>query len=138
MVLIGRRDCLTAQRHDMGNTLRQDMGNTFKFISPVLRGHVKDTFARGAAVGVCEVGFEGPTKHVAVMSEVQICFKPRALFPEINHDIVEPNDYAAWEELLVALVRHYRERSANIRYWEVANEPDLGEDGGCPYRFHLS
>ena len=64
-----------------------------------------------------------------------ICFKPRLLFPEINHAIVEPNDYAAWEELVVALVRHYRERHANIRYWEVANEPDLGEDGGCPYRF---
>src|SRR5262249_45075578 len=22
-----------------------------------------------------------------------------------------------------------------IVYWEVANEPDIGEDGGCPYRF---
>ena len=22
-----------------------------------------------------------------------------------------------------------------IRYWEVGNEPDIGEDGGCPYRF---
>jgi len=64
-----------------------------------------------------------------------ICFKPRVLFPEINQDIVEPNDYAAWEELVFQLVRHYRERGAGIRYWEVANEPDIGEDGGCPYRF---
>ncbi|HXJ58165.1 MAG TPA: hypothetical protein VNU68_16030 [Verrucomicrobiae bacterium] len=64
-----------------------------------------------------------------------ICFKPRAFFPEINQDIVEPNDYPAWEELLFNLVRHYRERGAGIRYWEVANEPDIGEDGGCPYRF---
>jgi hypothetical protein len=64
-----------------------------------------------------------------------ICFKPRVLFPEINHDIVEPNDYAGWEQLIFNLVRHYRERGAGIRYWEVANEPDIGESGGCPYRF---
>jgi hypothetical protein len=64
-----------------------------------------------------------------------ICFKPPVLFPEINQDRVEPEDYAAWEELIFQLARHYRERGAGIRYWEVANEPDLGEDGGCPYRF---
>lgn len=64
-----------------------------------------------------------------------LCFKPRALFPEINQDIVEPRDYAEWEDLIFRLVRHYQQRGARIRYWEVANEPDIGEDGGCPYRF---
>jgi len=64
-----------------------------------------------------------------------ICFKPRVLFPTINQDIVDPNDYKQWEELIFNLVRHYRDRGAGIRYWEVANEPDIGEDGGCPYRF---
>jgi len=64
-----------------------------------------------------------------------ICFKPRVLFPEINQDIVEPNDYGQWENLIFNLVRHYKERGAGIRYWEIANEPDIGEDGGCPYRF---
>lgn len=64
-----------------------------------------------------------------------ICFKPRALFPEVNQDVVEPVDYAAWEDLIFHLVRHYRERGAGIAYWEVGNEPDIGEDGGCPYRF---
>ncbi|MEN6428530.1 MAG: hypothetical protein ABFE13_24545 [Phycisphaerales bacterium] len=64
-----------------------------------------------------------------------ICFKPKVLFPAIDQDMVEPNDYAAWEGLIFNLVRHYRERAAGIRYWEVANEPDIGEDGGCPYRF---
>jgi xylan 1,4-beta-xylosidase len=64
-----------------------------------------------------------------------LCFKPRVLFPEVNQDVVEPQDYAAWEELIFGLVRHYRDRGAHIRYWEVANEPDIGEDGGCPYRF---
>jgi len=64
-----------------------------------------------------------------------ICFKPRVLFPVIDQDIVEPTDYAAWEDLIYHLVRHYRQRGAGIRYWEVGNEPDIGEDGGCPYRF---
>ena len=57
------------------------------------------------------------------------------LFPQINHDIVEPNDYTEWERLIFNLVRHYKDRNAGIRYWEVANEPDIGETGGCPYRF---
>src|SRR5262245_2336425 len=55
----------------MGNTLSQDMGNTFEFISPVLRGHVKGTFWNRPTASICEVGFEGPTKHVGVVSKVQ-------------------------------------------------------------------
>ena len=64
-----------------------------------------------------------------------LCFKPRVLFPEVNQDVVEPGNYARWEDLIYRLVRHYRKRGARIRYWEIANEPDIGEDGGCPYRF---
>jgi xylan 1,4-beta-xylosidase len=64
-----------------------------------------------------------------------ICFKPKLLFPEINHDIVEPNSYAEWEELISTMVGHYKKRGTGIRYWEIANEPDIGESGGCPYRF---
>ena len=57
------------------------------------------------------------------------------MFPVIDQDIVEPNDYDTWEQLISALVRHYKERGSEVKYWEVANEPDIGEDGGCPYRF---
>jgi hypothetical protein len=64
-----------------------------------------------------------------------ICFKPRVLFPEVDQRLVEPNDYGAWEELIFRLVEHYRKRGSGIRYWEVANEPDIGEGGGCPYLF---
>jgi hypothetical protein len=64
-----------------------------------------------------------------------IAFKPCPLFPEVNQDVVEPNSYEDWEALVSALVNHYRERRAGIRYWEIMNEPDIGEDGGCPYRF---
>src|SRR6185503_9596103 len=64
-----------------------------------------------------------------------ICFKPRVLLPKLDHDVVEPNDYTAWQELISALVRHYRDSGNSLRYWEIANEPDIGESGGCPYRF---
>jgi xylan 1,4-beta-xylosidase len=64
-----------------------------------------------------------------------VCFKPRALFPRVDQDLVEPDDYHAWEDLVYALVKHYRDRTPGITYWEIANEPDIGEDGGCPYRF---
>src|SRR6202008_614941 len=49
-------------------------------------------------------------------------------------DIVEPEDYAEWERLIERLVKHYRERGSGVRYWEGANEPDIGESGGGPYR----
>ncbi len=64
-----------------------------------------------------------------------ICFKPKVLFPEVNQNIVEPNDYEQWQRLIEAIVKHYQDRGCGIQYWEVANEPDMGEDGGCPYRF---
>ena len=64
-----------------------------------------------------------------------ICFKPRLLFPKLDQEVVEPLDYIAWEDLVFNLVKHYHQRDAAIRYWEIANEPDIGEDGGCPYRF---
>ena len=64
-----------------------------------------------------------------------IAFKPKALFPRIDQNVVEPASYPEWERLIVAMVRHYKQRGSGIRYWEVANEPDIGEDGGCPYKF---
>jgi beta-xylosidase len=66
---------------------------------------------------------------------MSINFKPRVLYPKIDQDIVEPNDWEQWQRLITALVKHYKDRGAGIIYWEVANEPDIGEDGGCPYRF---
>jgi xylan 1,4-beta-xylosidase len=66
---------------------------------------------------------------------MSIDFKPRLLFPTVNQDIVEPSSWREWEDLVTALVRHYKDRGAGIQYWEVSNEPDIGESGGCPYRF---
>lgn len=65
-----------------------------------------------------------------------LCFKPKVLFPQVNHDVVHPLDYAEWEQLIFELVKHCNSaRKFGIEYWEIGNEPDIGEDGGCPYRF---
>ena len=66
---------------------------------------------------------------------LSIVFKPKTLFPVVDQDIVEPQDYAKWEELIYTLATHYKQRGLTGLYWEVGNEPDIGEDGGCPYRF---
>lgn len=64
-----------------------------------------------------------------------IAIKPRLLYPKIDQDIVDPVSYDDWEQLIFEMVRHYKQRGSGIRYWEVSNEPDIGEDGGSPYRF---
>ena len=67
---------------------------------------------------------------------MNLCFKPRVLYPQINHEIVDPTDYAEWEELIYQLVKHCnQDRKFGIEYWEVGNEGDIGESGGCPYKF---
>ncbi len=64
-----------------------------------------------------------------------ICFKPAVLYPDINQDICTPNSYDEWDELIFQLVSHCRAMNFGVKYWEIGNEVDIGEDGGCPYRF---
>jgi hypothetical protein len=67
---------------------------------------------------------------------VSICFKPRVLYPQTNDEVVVPTDYAEWEELIFQLVKHCdQDRKYGIQYWIVANEGDIGEPGGVPYKF---
>jgi len=66
---------------------------------------------------------------------MSFCLKPKVFFPVIDHDIVEPNDYKGWEEFVFNVVKHYLNKGAGIKFWEVGNEVDIGEDGGTPYRF---
>ncbi len=66
---------------------------------------------------------------------MNIDFKPKILYPAIDEKIVDPTNYRQWEQLIYEMVRHYKQRGSAIQYWEVANEPDIGETGGCPYLF---
>ena len=64
-----------------------------------------------------------------------ITIKPKVLFPKVDQDIIDPNDYSAWEQLIVHMVSHYKAQGLSGFYWEVGNEGDIGESGGSPYRF---
>jgi xylan 1,4-beta-xylosidase len=65
-----------------------------------------------------------------------LCFKPRVLFPKLDDTVVHPESYEEWQAVVSAMVRHYNvEKKFGIQYWEVANEPDIGGGGGCPYLF---
>ncbi len=105
----------------------------------VIRIFVQEYFELLPAAGQYNFTKLDPAVDAIVATGAQplmcICFKPRSLFPEVNQDRVEPLDYAAWQALVSAMVTHYKERGAEIVYWEVGNEPDIGEDGGSPYRF---
>lgn len=66
---------------------------------------------------------------------MNICFKPRVLYPKIDDRIVDPTSWREWEELIYQLVKHCNDEKFGIEYWEVGNEGDIGEPGGCPYKF---
>src|SRR5256885_15921673 len=63
---------LTARCKDMGNTLCIDMGNSFHFTFAAFHEHVVErNLLCSTAADLCEVGFEGPQRHVAIVSEVR-------------------------------------------------------------------
>jgi len=70
---------------------------------------------------------------------MNLCFKPKVLYPKIDDQIVAPTDYPEWEELMYQLVRHCNlDQKFGIDYWLIANEGDIGEPGGVPYKFPTS
>ncbi len=62
-----------------------------------------------------------------------ICVKPPLLFPQIDETQWRPNDPGQWHRLIVAMVQRYTVERALVTHWEVGNEVDIGEGGGCPY-----
>ncbi|HEV8606942.1 MAG TPA: glycosyl hydrolase [Tepidisphaeraceae bacterium] len=62
-----------------------------------------------------------------------ITIKPKPLYPAIDQRIWRPNNAEEWQQVISALVKRYSIDKQIVTYWEVANEPDIGENGGCPY-----
>ncbi len=62
-----------------------------------------------------------------------ITFKPKPLYPTIDHAIWRPADVAEWQRLIHALVTRYSVERRIVTHWEVGNETDIGEDGGSPF-----
>jgi hypothetical protein len=62
-----------------------------------------------------------------------ITIKPKPLFPTIDPAVWRPNNVAEWQRVIAALVRRYSVDRPIVTHWEIGNETDIGENGGCPY-----
>jgi len=62
-----------------------------------------------------------------------ITIKPKALYPEIDQSVWRPRDVGEWQNVIRELVLRYSVQRNIITHYEIGNEPDIGEDGGCPY-----
>ena len=62
-----------------------------------------------------------------------ITIKPKPRYPTIDQRVWRPNDVDQWQQVIAELVRRYSVAQPIVTHWEIANEPDIGEDGGCPY-----
>jgi xylan 1,4-beta-xylosidase len=62
-----------------------------------------------------------------------ITIKPKALFPRIDPSVWRPADAAEWRRVVSELVKRYSVERPIVTHWEVGNETDIGESGGCPY-----
>jgi hypothetical protein len=73
--------------------------------------------------------------RVGAIPLLSITIKPKILYPKIDQDVIDPNDYDKWQQLIAHMVKHYADKGLSGLYWEVGNEGDIGESGGSPYRF---
>lgn len=62
-----------------------------------------------------------------------ITIKPKVLFPEKDHSVWIPNHIEEWQNIVFELVTRYSVDKPIVTYWEIGNEPDIGEPGGSPY-----
>ncbi len=62
-----------------------------------------------------------------------ICIKPKPLYPKIDASVWQPTDWTEWQQVIAALVSRYSVQQPTVTHWEIGNEVDIGEDGGCPY-----
>jgi len=62
-----------------------------------------------------------------------ITIKPKVLYPQIDQKIWRPNSVEEWQQVVAALVKRYSIDKPIVTYWEIGNETDIGENGGCPF-----
>jgi len=62
-----------------------------------------------------------------------ITIKPPVLFPTVDHAIWRPTDWQEWQKVVYELVKRYSVERPIVTHWEIGNETDIGESGGCPY-----
>ena len=63
-----------------------------------------------------------------------ICIKPPSVYPVVDENIWRPTDVSRWQYIISELVRRYSIKNKYVTHWGVANEINIGEWGGCPYK----
>jgi len=64
-----------------------------------------------------------------------ITIKPKALYPVIDENIWQPTSVSEWQSVIEALVHRYSVEKKYVTHWAMGNEINIGELGGCPYKF---
>jgi hypothetical protein len=62
-----------------------------------------------------------------------ITIKPKPIFPSVDQNVWRPADVAEWQRVVAAMVKRYSVERPIVTHWEIGNETDIGENGGCPY-----
>ena len=70
---------------------------------------------------------------VDIMAHITI--KPNVLYPIIDENIWQPTSVEEWQDIITAMVQRYSVENQYITHWAVGNEINIGELGGCPYKF---
>ena len=63
-----------------------------------------------------------------------ICIKPKSLYPVVDETIWKPDDINRWQYIIGEMVKRYSVENKYVTHWAAANEINIGEWGGCPYR----
>ena len=63
-----------------------------------------------------------------------ICIKPKSLYPVVDETIWKPNDISRWRYIIGEMAKRYSIENKYVTHWGVANEINIGEWGGCPYK----
>ena len=63
-----------------------------------------------------------------------ICIKPLSVYPVVDETIWKPTDVERWQYIIGEMVKRYSVDNKYVTYWGIANEINIGEWGGCPYK----
>lgn len=77
--------------------------------------------------------FMDSLEQMGVKVLASICIKPKPLYPKVDPTVFMPNDAEEWKRVIRELVRRYSVERPLVSHWGVANEINIGENGGCPH-----
>ena len=63
-----------------------------------------------------------------------ICIKPKSVYPVVDETVWKPNDIKRWQYIIGEMTKRYSVDNKYVTHWGIANEINIGEWGGCPYK----